>query len=64
MRAAQKADLKSSHRDHNKNKGQFCGMKNVLTSPIVEINLKYTHVLNYHILHLKLIQYYVSYISV
>ena len=30
-------------------------MKNVLTSPTVEIYLQYTHVLNYHILHLTLI---------
>lgn len=64
LRVSQKADLKSSHCDHNKNKWQFCEMKNVLTSPIVEIYLQYTHVLNYHILHLKLIHYYVSYISV
>ena len=64
LRVAQKADLKSSHCDHNKNKWQFCEMKNVLTSPTVEIYLQYTHVLSYHILHLTLIHYYVSYISI
>ena len=31
LRVPQKADLKSSHCDHNKNKWQFCEMKNVLT---------------------------------
>ena len=61
LKVAQMVDLKYSH--HNKKKWQLCEVMEILTNLIVVIILRHIHVSNHHIVHLKITQLYVNFIS-